>query len=202
MTIKEKARIAFEKELLVSIKCGTLEFGGRVDSYDCFGLKVRGCTGVSGPKIFYRDISDLRFLDETEEEEIAQCGVYRCSNYNECFYRLDLTCELYEPMKEEDLVESVDISKQRWEFDPESCSINQVVGGVSRVLCKADWTGGTYQQMVVMAAAPEMLDVLEDICEKYLDVKARYSDNDLIHFSFNKDLYLAMIEVIKKARGG
>lgn len=86
-----------------------------------------------------------------------------------------------------------DVAKQLWKYNPEFCCINLDIEGLSPAICGKSY--GTDEQMVVAAAAPQMLEALEMVKE----LPFYGADKSMTITSAQR---CEIIAAIKKARGG
>jgi len=115
---------------------------------------------------------------------------------------IDITDMRFEDqLEEEDTVE--DISKQRWRYDPDKGWIYHDVEGLLNPLCVKAY--GTHEQMVVMTAAPDMLDVLIRVQKSLVKLNEWFSANGRVIDLCGDDILANVLdidEVIMKASVG
>lgn len=178
-TIKEKARIAWEKDLEIIVYAfGSSEYKGFLESPPSNSVKIHG------GRIGFCDINDIRFVGEAGEED----AVLGAMPYDFIRERLDDMSESFGSLKYVELEYAKnavseaeeksrnaepeppadDIAFERWEwFDGKP-------GKMAGLYCKksdgndkllATHEYATPEQKAVMAAAPEVADLARKVCD-------------------------------------
>lgn len=210
MTIKEKARVAWERDLEVEITAHGHKYRGRIECYHGDGLTLR--IVVPRERFSYDDITDIRFVDEpcndvqatlyvllylkdlrtkrewSEESqkwfdntiaEMERKLTAECASEEEALRQIierqkgmmDLlyaeNAELKRSLGEPEQANPVDIASQRWAYN--KC-YSEITDRNGRGLVER--RDATHEQIELMAAAPELADMLRGL----LNEQARLKD--------------------------
>ncbi len=190
MTIKEKIFQACMKDDLITVCFDTdSQLTGIVSEFRANMCAIQYSEGQS--RAFgYEEITEV--LGVTEEAERPRCKHSDCQRQQECFPD-KLHCVNYSPADKP----VGDIAKQRWER-------NRMASGGESIVLRSTATlhriyvhhlvtrnKATDAQIDLMAIAPEMLEILEEMC---LYMRGRPRNDHMADIIWNAEI------VIKKAR--
>lgn len=155
MTIKEKARVAWEKSQLVVIKWGRGKRPKAVESafieaYDFEGVSIRVIDSGSLFAPRWEDIEAITFVDEPCEEEDDDALYVTVESQSGELFRGKATISDKEPY---------DIAKERWGWRPVGTG-----DGLVRI-DEVDELGyvDSPEQKALQAAAPELADMMREL---------------------------------------
>lgn len=221
MTIKEKARIAFERDLeVIVIEKGCISHEGHIVAYHTgsAGVEIHYPSDDVGEtyeekRIWYKDITEIRFVGEGVDPFGGQCHVvYGCNERqgagrwcsNEaCQHRMiwkniaERTAATEKPEPSDE-----DIAKPQWmsvKHRRDDGDYELVIS--DGIMIKARQAQATPAEMDLMAAAPGLADALRMVVREstFSRIQNGTHDSDTITVKFNPDGWRIIMEALNKA---